>query len=121
MKRITITSRMAWTEGGVGGAFLFVIAPLVGGFAWSWYLSTTADRYARSAAAEVATLVMFVSALTWLIGILLVFYGRTYTHHVEISEESGSTAAEPPAPLAAPVVPPTGENGPAYRPGMRRW
>lgn len=92
MKRITISSRMTWTEGGVWGCFLFVLAPIAGAFAWRWYVSALLDRarghsLSESAAVEVAATLSFASGLAFLVGCLLVFYGRAYTHEVAIGEE----------------------------------
>lgn len=114
MKRITITSRMTWTEGGVGGAILFVLSPIVGAIGWNWYLSALSPR-ARgfqpdAGDVNTAATLCFVAGLAWLVGCLLVFYGRTYTHQVEIGDgaaatprqSDGSAAVQPDAGMKVP-------------------
>jgi len=105
MKKIRITSRMTSTDGGAFGAALFVAAPLAGAFGWSWYLSALARRArgfdSYSHAVEAAAVLCFVAGLAWLIGCLLVFYGRTYTHEIETVD---AAAEAPPEPAGSPAA-----------------
>jgi hypothetical protein len=122
MKKITITSRMTWSNSGVAGAIFFVISPFVGAIGWNWYLSALAPR-ARgfqpdSGDVTTAATLCFVAGLAWLVGCLLVFYGRTYTHQVEIGD--GAPATPRRSDLSAAVGPDAGMKGPPPLPNRNR-
>lgn len=101
MKRITISTSVRATAGGLIGGWMFVLAPIIGALCWLWYLSALAARpllgYQDIDYTGFAAVLCAAASVAWLASILLLLFGRQHTHEVSIIDDAPRAAARPEA------------------------